>query len=116
MAFRHLEVGSALLLAALAAVPAARPQTVAGAAVKPGCPRIEYKWDELNGNLRGGKQQFMGLEFWSCDARGVETIRVRADEATGPDTDLADGEWRLWRMAGSNHRFGTATEAGRSTR
>ena len=97
MAFRHLELGGVLLLAALATVPAARPQTAAGVAGKPGCPRIEYKWDELDGNLRGGKQHFMGLEFWSCDARGVETIRVRAEEATGPDTDFASGEWRLQR-------------------
>jgi lipopolysaccharide transport protein LptA len=97
MAFRHLELGGALLLAALAVVPAARPQAVAGAAGKSGCPRIEYKWDELDGNLRGGKQHFIGLEIWSCDARGVETIRVRAEEATGPDTDFASGEWRLQR-------------------
>jgi lipopolysaccharide transport protein LptA len=97
MAFRHLSYSGALLLAALAAVPDARPLAAADAAARPGCPRIEYKWDNIDGNLRGGKQHIMGLEFWSCDARGVETIRVRAEEATGPDTDFASGEWRLQR-------------------
>jgi lipopolysaccharide transport protein LptA len=97
MASRNLELGVALLVAALTAIPAARPLAAAGAAARPGCPRIEYKWDNIDGNLRGGQQHITGLEIWSCDVHGLETIRVRAEEATGPDTDFASGEWRLQR-------------------
>jgi lipopolysaccharide transport protein LptA len=95
MAFKLPDTAVAFLLLALAAWPAARPAAAADAPAKPACPRIEYRWDNIDGNLRGGKQHITGLEFWSCDARGVETIRVRADDATGPDTDFASGEWRL---------------------
>ena len=89
-----------LLALALALMPVPSQRVLAAsvaAAARPSCPRIEYKWDNIDGNLRGGAQHIRGLEFWSCDARGVETIRVRADEATGPDTDFASGEWRLTR-------------------
>jgi lipopolysaccharide transport protein LptA len=97
MAFKLPDTAVASLLLVLATLPAARPVAAAGTAAKPACPRIEYKWDNIDGNLRGGQQHITGLEFWSCDARGVETIRVRADDATGPDTDFASGEWRLRR-------------------
>jgi lipopolysaccharide export system protein LptA len=97
MASRHLDIGGALLLTALTAIPAARPLAAADAVAGAACPRIEYKWDNIDGNLRSGKQHITGLEFWSCDAHGIETIRVRAEEATGPDTDFASGEWRLQR-------------------
>jgi lipopolysaccharide transport protein LptA len=85
--------GACLLLLA-ATVPLQLPAADTGARPR-GCQGIELKWDDIAGNIRGGQFNIRQLELWSCDSRGVETMRVRADAATGPDTDFRTGEWNL---------------------